>query len=588
MRKILRVDTGRGTVSWEDVPEELKLYGGRALTSALVAREVDPQADPLGPDNKIVLASGLLSGTTAPNSSRLSVGTKSPLTGGIKEANAGGQAAGRLGRLGVAAIVVEGDPGDKKWVLYLTKDGARLDDGAPYWGKGNYETAELLQQAYGPKAATIQVGPAGEYGYLNSSVATTDPDGRPARHAGRGGVGAVMGRRGLKAIVVDDSGAERPALADAERFDKARKTLVDGLKAHPVTSQGLTKFGTAILVNIINEAGALPTKNFRTGRFEGAEQISGEELAARAEARGGRQEHACMTGCVVHCSNVYNDQAGNYVSSGVEYETIWAFGANCLNDDLDAIAQMDRQCDDLGLDTIETGDTWAVAMDGGLLPWGDVPAMLKLFDEVRTDTELGRKVGNGTGHAARVLGVAHNPTVKNQGMPAYDPRGIKGIGVTYATSTMGADHTSGYAVATNVLGVGGSVDPLQPGGQCVLSKGLQEATASFFDSTGLCVFLAFACLDQPESLAAIPEMIAGRYGVETSVADLAAFGAKVLEVERDFNKRAGLTSEDDRLPDFFYKETLEPHGTIWDVPDNELDQVCGWSPVIEMSQEAQQ
>jgi aldehyde:ferredoxin oxidoreductase len=247
---------------------------------------------------------------------------------------------------------------------------------------------------------------------------------------------------------------------------------------------------------------------------------------------------------------------------------------------------MDRLCDDLGLDTIETGDTWAVAMDGGVIPWGDTQAMLGLFEEVRADSELGRKIGNGAGHASREFGVAHNPTVKNQAMPAYDPRAIKGIGVTYATSTMGADHTSGYAVATNILKVGGDVDPLAPGGQCVLSKGLQEATAAFFDSTGLCVFLAFACLDQPESLASIPEMIAGRYGIETSVADLAAFGAKVLEIERDFNKKAGFTKEDDRLPDFFYKETLEPHGTIWDVPDDELDQVCGWSPVIEMSQES--
>jgi aldehyde:ferredoxin oxidoreductase len=586
MRRILRVDTGKGTVNWEELPEELALYGGRALTSAIVAREVDPKADPLGPDNKLVIASGLLAGTTAPNSSRLSVGTKSPLTGGIKEANAGGQAAGRLGRLGVAAIVVEGDPGDKKWILHLTKDGARLEDGSAYWGRGNYETTDALRERFGAKVATIQVGPAGENGYHNSSVATSDPEGRPSRHAGRGGVGAVMGRRGLKAIVVDDAGTERPALADAERFDKARKTLVDGLRSHPVTSQGLPAYGTAILINIINEAGGLPTKNFRFGRYDQAEKISGEELAARAEARGGRATHSCMTSCVVHCSNVYADEAGQYISSGVEYETIWAFGANCLNDDLDAIAHMDRQCDDLGMDTIETGDTWAVAMDGGVIPWGDTQAMLKLFDEVRNDTELGRQIGNGTGHAAREFKVAHNPTVKNQGLPAYDPRAIKGIGVTYATSTMGADHTSGYAVATNVLGVGGSVDPLMPGGQCVLSKGLQEATAAFFDSTGLCVFLAFAGLDQPDSLAAIPEMVSAMYGKDMSVADLAGFGGQVLEIERDFNRKAGFTKEDDRLPEFFYKETLEPHGTIWDVPDEELNQVCGWSPVIEMSEEA--
>lgn len=582
MRKVLRVDVAAGTAVFEDLPAGLENSGGRALTSTTIAREVDATCDPLGPANKIVFAPGVLAGTTAPNSSRLSVGCKSPLTGGIKEANSGGQAAARLGRLGIAAIIVEGDPKDKKWILHLSREGARLDDGAAFWGRTNYDCAAALRAAYGAKVASIQVGPAGEYGMRNSSVACTDPDGNPARHAGRGGVGAVMGARGLKAIVVDDAGTQRPPLADPERFDKARKILVDGLKAHPVTSQGLTKFGTAILINIINEAGALPTHNFHYGRFDKAEAISGETLHQNCEDRGGKRSHGCMTGCVIHCSNVYNDKDGNYVSSGVEYETIWALGANCDNGDIEAIAQMDRLCDDLGLDTIEMGDTFGVAMEGGLLPWGDAQRMIELFEEIRHNTEIGQKIGNGTGHCAKAYGVTHVPTVKNQGIPAYDPRAIKGIGVTYATSTMGADHTSGYAVATNILKVGGDVDPLKAEGQCALSQGLQEATAGFFDSNGLCVFLAFACLDQPDSLAAIPEMVSALCGVEMSVADTVALGAKVLEIERDFNKRAGMTQKDDRLPEFFYNEELPPHNVTWDVPDEELNQVCGWSPVIEL------
>jgi len=582
MRKVLRVDVAAGSVVFEDLPAGLENSGGRALTSTIVAKEVDPNCDPLGPANKIVFAPGVLAGTTAPNSSRLSVGCKSPLTGGIKEANCGGQAAGRLGRLGIAAIIVEGDPKDKKWILHLSKEGACLDDGAAFWGRANYDCAAALRAAYGPKVASIQVGPAGEYGMRNSSVACTDPEGNPARHAGRGGVGAVMGARGLKAIVVDDAGTERPSPADPERFDKARKILVDGLRAHPVTSKGLTNFGTAILINIINEAGALPTHNFHYGRFDEAEAISGETLHQNCEDRGGKRSHGCMTGCVIHCSNVYNDKDGKYVSSGVEYETIWALGANCDNGDLEAIAQMDRLCDELGLDTIEMGDTFGVAMEGGLLPWGDAQRMIGLFEEIRHNTEIGQKIGNGTGHCAQAYGVTHVPTVKNQGMPAYDPRAIKGIGVTYATSTMGADHTSGYAVATNILKVGGDVDPLKAEGQCALSQGLQEATAGFFDSTGLCVFLAFACLDQPDSLAAIPEMVSALCGVEMSVADAVAHGAKVLEIERGFNTRAGMTQKDDRLPEFFYKEELPPHNVIWDVPDEELNQVCGWSPVTEL------
>ena len=583
MRRIVRVDVGAGTAVFEDLPEAYAALGGRALTSAIVAAEVDPVCDPLGPLNKIVFAPGLLAGTTAPNSSRLSVGCKSPLTGGIKESNSGGQAAQRLGRLGVAAVAVQGDPGGKKWVLHLSKDGAKLIDGSPYWGKGNYACVEALRTAFGDKVASMSCGPGGELGYRNSSVAVTDPDGHPARHCGRGGSGAVMAARGLKAIVVDDAGTERPAAVDVARFDKARKTLVDGLKTHPVTSGGLPAFGTAILVNIINEAGGLPTHNFHYGRFDKAEAISGETLSKNCDERGGKHEHACMTGCVVHCSNVYVDKAGAYVTSGFEYESIWALGANCDNSDLDAIAQMDRLCDDIGIDTIEMGDTFAVAMEGGLLPWGDAQRMIELLDkDVRVGTDLGRKLGNGCEHAGEEFGVTHIPTVKHQGMPAYDPRAVKGIGVTYATSPMGADHTAGYAVATNILSVGGHVDPLTPEGQCPLSQGLQEATAGLFDSAGLCVFLAFACLDQPDSLAAIPEMVSALYGKEMSVADFFTYGAKVLATEREFNRKAGFTAADDRLPEFFSKEPLPPHNALWDVADEDLNKVCGWSPVLEM------
>ena len=581
MGELVRVDVEKGVVSFEELPEDLKLYGGRSLTSAMIAREVDPSCDPLGPHNRIVIAPGTLAGTTAPSSGRLSVGCKSPLTGGIKEANAGGLPGLRLGRLGIRAIVVEGDPKGRKWILHLSKDGARLDDGAAFWGKANYECADALRAAYGPQVATIQVGIAGENGLKNSTIACTDPEGRPTRHAARGGVGAVMAARGLKAVVVDDSGTERPSLVDPERFDRARKTSVGGLQSHPVTSQGLTNFGTSVMVNIINEAGAFPTHNFHYGRFEQAEAISGETISQNCDDRGGKRSHGCMPGCVIRCSNVYHDKDGNHVSSGVEFESVWALGANCDNGDIDAIARMDRLCDDLGLDTMEMGTTFAVAMEGGLLPWGDAERMIQLFDEIRQNSDLGRKIGNGTVHCAQIYGVDHVPTVKNQGMAAYDPRAIKGMGATYATTPMGADHTAGYSVAPNILKIGGDLDPLKPDSQCAVSQGLQEATAGVFDSTGLCQFLAFACLDQPDSLAAIPEMISARFGVELNAGDLVAQGARTLETEREFNRGAGMTREDDRLPGFFYTEELPPHNSTWDVPDEELDAVCGWAPLTE-------
>ena len=581
MGELVRVDVEKGVVRFEELPEDLKLYGGRSLTSAMIAREVDASCDPLGPDNRIVIAPGTLAGTMAPSSGRLSIGCKSPLTGGIKEANAGGLPGLRLGRLGIRAIVVEGDPKGRKWILHLSKDGARLDDGTAFWGKANYECADALRAAYGPKVATIQVGIAGENGLKNSTIACTDPEGRPTRHAARGGVGAVMAARGLKAVVVDDSGTERPSLVDPERFDRARKTLVDGLQSHPVTSQGLTNFGTSVMVNIINEAGAFPTHNFHYGTFEQADAISGETISQNCDDRGGKRSHGCMPGCVIRCSNVYHDKDGNHVSSGVEFESVWALGANCDNGDIDAIARMDRLCDDIGVDTMEMGTTFAVAMEGGLLPWGDAERMIQLFDEIRQNSDLGRKIGNGTVHCAQVYGVDHVPTVKNQGMAAYDPRAIKGMGATYATTPMGADHTAGYSVAPNILKIGGDLDPLKPDSQCAVSQGLQEATAGVFDSTGLCQFLAFACLDQPDSLAAIPEMISARFGVELTAGDLVAQGAGTLETEREFNRRAGMTREDDRLPGFFYTEALPPHNSTWDVPDEELDAVCGWGPLTE-------
>ncbi|MEJ5348156.1 MAG: aldehyde ferredoxin oxidoreductase C-terminal domain-containing protein [Desulfosoma sp.] len=578
MDKILRVDMGAPEgpkVSVEPLGEYAGL-GGRALTSAIVSKEVPPTCHPLSAENKLVIAPGLLSGTTGAMTGRISVGCKSPLTGTIKEANAGGQPAQVLARLGYAAIVLEGKPKDDTlYKIVINPDGVKILPANELKGLGNYKTVEKAKEEYGDKIACISIGQAGEMKLAAASVACTDPELRPTRHAGRGGVGAVMGAKGVKLIVLDDTGMKMRSPKDPEKFKDANKRFVEGLRRHPVTGQGLPAYGTNVLTNVINEAGAYPTYNFKEGRFAGAAKISGETQAETEKARGGNPTHGCHRGCVIRCSGIYVDKDGNYITKQPEYETVWAHGGNCGIDDLDAIAQLDFLDDDTGLDTIEMGATIAVAMEAGLAKFGDAQAAIELVKEVAKGTPLGRILGSGAAVTGKVFGVERVPVVKGQAMPAYDPRAVKGIGVTYATSTMGADHTAGYAVATNILKVGGNVDPLSPQGQVELSRNLQIATAAL-DSTGMCLFVAFALLDQPDTFQALVDMINAFYGLNMTADDVTALGKKVLQMERDFNLRAGFTSKDDRLPDYFKKEALPPHNVTFDVPDEELDKVFNW------------
>jgi aldehyde:ferredoxin oxidoreductase len=309
------------------------------------------------------------------------------------------------------------------------------------------------------KTGVITIGQAGEYGLSSANISVKDPHGN-IRSAGRGGLGAVMNSKRIKYITVDDSDAPGVPVADPEKFKQGVRVFADALKKHPVTGEGLPKYGTNVLINILNEAGGLPTRNFRMGRFEGAHKISGEFMYDTIVERKGKPTHTCHAGCVISCSQVYNDKEGNYVTAGFEYETIWGFGAVCCIDDLDIIAQADRICDDIGIDTIETAVAVAVAMEGGLLEFGDGQGMLGLLREIEKGSPLGRIIGNGASFTGKAFGVTRVPTVKDQAIPAYDPRAVKGIGVTYATTPMGADHTAGYSVATNILKVGGDISPL--------------------------------------------------------------------------------------------------------------------------------
>ncbi len=579
-KKILRINMTKLQASYEQVPEKWSRWAGRALTSAIVCDEVDPLCHPLGPNNKVVIAPGWVTGTpAAPSSGRTSFGGKSPLTGGIKESNAGGMSGQMIAKLGLAAIIVEGAPAKGKWyTLIVTKDGVQFETAETLVGKGMYEVDEMLGKKY-PKSAVIGIGQAGEMKLSNAGISVNDTENKPGRYAGRGGLGAVMGARGVKAMVIVDAGGPGVEIANEELFKQGRRKLTEAIQEHGLTKKGggLNAFGTAVLVNILNEAGGLPTRNFSAGQFEGAVKISGETIAEVCEERGGEgmTGHGCHPGCIIKCSNIYPDQSGKAIASCVEYETAWALGANCGIDQLDFIAKMTRECNDIGVDTIEAGNTIAVAMDGGLLEFGDAKGALRTFDEIRHGTPLGRILGQGVEATARAFGVSRVPTVKGQSMPAYEPRAVKGIGVTYATTPMGADHTAGYTIAPEIAGVSGKLDPLSDEGKAELSLTFQAATA-FIDSTGYCLFIAFPILDIAKGWAGMAETVAGVTGMTITGDDVVPIGKEILKMERLFNERAGFTAEDDRPPEFMRNELLPPHNVKWTITDQQLDSVFAW------------
>jgi aldehyde:ferredoxin oxidoreductase len=566
--KFIRVNMTYKTVSIEPVPDHYVGLGGRGLTSILINTEVPPTCDPLGPENKLVFAPGLLSGTPLVNTSRLSVGAKSPLTGGIKESNVGGTIGAALGRLGIAAIVIEGraSEGDYSLLTIDKKGKIALVDATAYVGMRTYACTEELLTTYGNKNSVVCIGTAGEFNMTLASIQASDVDGRPCRAAGRGGMGAVMGAKGLKALVVSTQGDSAEAIADPQTFKAAAKGVVKAIKAHPMSGQMMPELGTAGLVAPVNAMGAFPSYNARKGVLEGWEKISGEAMAETIERRGGKKRHMGCAQCIVHCSNEFVDESGGYVTSSLEYETIWALGGMTGVADLDIIAALDRKCDDIGVDTMNTGVAVAVAMDSGHGAFGDGAKVLSLVEEIGLGTEFGRLLGSGPVAVGKHFGNPRVPAVKNQSIAAYDPRAMKGNGVTYATCPMGADHTAG-----NVVGhyLEQKLDPLATEGQMETSRHLQIGIAAV-DCTGMC-FMAAIALFEGEGTEAFLKAINARCGTELSPEAIPALGVRVIEAERDFNRRAGFTKKDDRLPKFFYTEPLPPHNTVFDIKDEVLD-----------------
>lgn len=486
----------------------------------------------------------------------------------------------------IKALIVEGQPKEKGkfWGTHITWDASagkpkiEFFDATEYAGKNLYDVFPQVYARFGDRISIAGCGVAGELRYGNAGVVFNDLSKRPSRYSGRGGLGSVLGSKGLKFIVLNEQGSPGVEIVDKALFDQGRKKMIDALRTHDITKPkgGLNTYGTAVLINIMNEAGGLPTRNFSSERFEQAAQIAGEAIFEGNKKRLGKElyNHACSPGCIIQCSNTWYDENGKEIASCVEYESDWALGANCGIGDLDAIAQMIYLCNAYGLDTIETGATIAVAMEAGVVPFGDAKGAINLIHEMGKGTPMGRILGAGTGEAGKVLGVTRVPAVKGQGMPAYEPRAVKGIGITYATSTMGADHTAGYTIAPEILGVSGKQDPLTPEGKAALSRAFQAATA-FIDSTGHCLFIAFAVLDIASGMEGMVEECNGVLGTKWTTDDVGKIGAEILKKERAFNEAAGLTKQHDRVPEFMKIEPLPPHNQVFDVPDTALDSVYG-------------
>ncbi len=561
---IWRVNMHSKTLQREPVPETWQHLGGRGLLARILVDEVPASCDPLGPDNKLIFAPGLLVGHMLSSCDRISVGGKSPLTGGVKESNAGGRTGLQLTHLGIKALVIESRPEEAGWwVLQLSADGAHFERADDLAGLGVFDVAPPLLRRFGDKVALALIGPGGEMQLKAAGIQNLDKDRVPSRIAARGGLGAVMGSKGIKAIVIDGSTGGKPPILDLPAYRKAQKEYNQDLLGHPQT-RVYTDYGTAAMTRMSNGFGALPTRNFSSGQFEGAEQVSGELMRQTQLARGGESEtaHACMAGCAIRCSNIYGGPDGKMIVSPLEYETIGLMGPNLGIDDLDTIARLNWQVNDLGLDTIEIGCALGIAAEAGLMAWGDGERALELVDEIRQGTQLGIMLGNGAVTAGKELGVERIPAAKGQAMSAYDPRAIKGTGVTYATSPQGGDHTAGLTIRAKV-------DHLDPTVQVALSRNVQINMAGY-DSLGACVFAGFGFA---VNLQVIADLLNARYGWQTDKAILKELGRETIQLERQFNTLAGFTKADDRLPEWMAREPLPPHNAVFDVADEELDTI---------------
>lgn len=553
---VLRVHLTKGTVTREatDIALAHTYLGARGFGGQIIGDEVASDTDPLSPANKIVFAPGPLTGTFAPSAGRYEVVTKAPLNNVIAASNSGGAFGPELKFAGYDALIVEGKAA-KPVYLWIKNDEAEIRDAGSLWGHTTPDTTDLVRAQTDEDAKVACIGPAGEH---LSPIATIMNE--MHRAAGRSGVGAVMGSKNLKAIAVLGTGAV--TIADPERFKAAVMKARKMIQEHPVGGAGLKAYGTDVLVNILNQTGALPTRNFQDGHFPTADKTGGESLAAKQLAR----PKGCFS-CIISCGRVTKVDNPAYAGfgEGPEYETAWAFGADCGIDDLDAITKANYYCNEYGVDTISLGSTIACAMelfergiittkdtDGVQLTFGNVAAMVEMTRKSCTGEGFGAKLAQGSYRLAESYGHPEfSMTCKKQEMPAYDPRGVQGIGLNYATGNRGGCHVRGYTIAIEVLQNGAVMDPRVTEGKAGLDITFQNLTAAL-DSSGACLFSTFG-IGAPE----LAEMLSAATGVEYSVDDFMKIGERIWNQERLWNLKQGYTTADDTLPERLLKEPIK-------------------------------
>ncbi|MCI4441087.1 aldehyde ferredoxin oxidoreductase family protein [Tibeticola sp.] len=561
--KLLRVNLTKGTVT----PEPLNMdwarayLGSRGLAAKYLTSEIDPKVDPLSPDNKIIWATGPLTGTMASTGGRYTVSTKSPLTGAIACSNSGGYWGAELKMAGWDMVIFEGRS-DKPVYLYINDDLAELRDASHLWGKSVWETEELIKKGLqDPLTRVSSIGKAGEVGVLYAAVVND-----LHRAAGRSGVGTVMGSKNLKAIAVRGTKGVGN-IRDPKAFMRVTKEKKQILHDNPVTGQGLPTYGTQVLMNVINEVGALPTRNHRDNQFEGAKDISAEAMATPRKTDGKPQlvtNQACF-GCTIACGRISKIDQTHFTvankpqywgaSGGLEYEAAWALGAANGVNDLECLQYATMICNEQGIDPISFGATVGAVMelyDLGILtkeqigieaPFGSAAALAFLVEETAQGRGFGKEVGLGSKRLTEKYGRPDlSMSSKGQEFPAYDGRGIQGIGLAYATSNRGGCHLRGYTIASEVLGIPVKTDPLSTEGKPELVKAFQDATAAF-DSSGLCVFTTFAW-----GLTDLAPQLQAAIGEEFTTEELEKIGERIWNLEREFNNAAGFTAKDDSLP----------------------------------------
>ncbi|WKY48049.1 aldehyde ferredoxin oxidoreductase C-terminal domain-containing protein [Eubacteriaceae bacterium ES3] len=556
MWKTIRINAKNNLIVEESYKEDYLGLGGRSLIAQFLMDEVNPACDPLGDEAKIIFCTSMFAGSGLVCANRLSVGAKSPLTNGIKESNVGGNAAAAFAGHNLRAIVIEDCPeadASMKYVLIQADGKLSLEDATDYEGMNNYEFVKEMQDEFGEKVSVISIGTAGERLYKNSSLQVTEfGTNYPCRAAGRGGLGSVLGSKRIKGIVIQKASDKNEIeYADPGIFQKIKKELnqsvIESSKENP-----FALVGTASTIDAVGPAGIMPTHNFTGTISEELENIKSDKFMEFVN-KNGKNQHPCQAGCLVKCSNIVKDDDGNFLTGGFEYETIALCGPNCDIYDYEAIAKMDRMCDDIGLDTIETGATIALCMEAGLIPWGDAQAALGLYQQISDGTDLGNLLGQGAALVGKHFNSKRIPTCKNQALPGYDPRGSIGTGYTYATTSMGADHTAGITL--------GPDDPSDIDGAIASSNMMQHIFAM---ADSMTCMMAMATLGG--QLDKVADLYNAMYGTNINVDDLFAAADRTLQLEKEFNRQVGWKPEDNVIPEFFRNEPLPSTGRKFDIP----------------------